>query len=211
MRARRVGGGLLFLMGLVLLLWTIRSVLRVIVQGDWMIPAIYPYMIFISIGLPLFAVFFSTAWALWTGRQVRPMLGGGILMAALMDSVLLAWLTIYTYLWVRQSADLFAGLAFVFLLPFWPVVVFLTLLAWWLLRRHGSAFAPWEFIGIALAWLVACAGCSVIVPIVPDEEPIAWWLELLARPEEVWPVLAFFLTPAVLALGLAGTREGGPA
>jgi hypothetical protein len=170
-----------------------------------MIPAIYPYMIFISIGLPLFAVFFSTAWALWTGRQVRPMLGGGILMAALMDSVLLAWLTIYTYLWVRQSADLFAGLAFVFLLPFWPVVVFLTLLAWWLLRRHGSAFAPWGFIGIALAWLVAFAGLSVIFP---EEGPIARWRELLTRPEETLPVLAFFLTPAVLALGLARTQWG---
>jgi hypothetical protein len=130
-------------------------------------------------------------------------------MAALMYSVLLAWLTIYTSLGVRQSTSLFAGLAFIVLLPFWPVVVFLMLLAWWLLRRPGAAFASWGFIGIALAWLVAFVGLLVILPC--HEGPIAWWRELLTRPEETLPVLAFFLTPAVLALGLAGTREGGPA
>jgi len=199
MMARRVGGGLLFLIGLVLLLLSIGSALSAMVQGDWD-PLIYVY-----IGLPLVAVFFPTAWALWTGHRVRPVLGGGSLMAALMYSVLLAWLTIYTSLEVRHSTSLFAGLAFIVLLPFWPVVVFLTLLAWWLLRRHGSAFAPWGFIGIALAWLVAFAGLSVIFP---EEGPIARWRELLTRPEETLPVLAFFLTPAVLALGLARTQWG---
>jgi len=29
------------------------------------------------IGLPLVAVFFAIAWALWTGHRVRPVLGDG--------------------------------------------------------------------------------------------------------------------------------------
>jgi hypothetical protein len=194
---------LLFLMGLVLLLCIIAFALGTMAQGEEALVTLW----IIFIGLPLVAVFFPTAWALWTSRRVRPVLGGGSLMAALMYSVLLAWLTIYISLEVRRSTSLFAGLAFIVLLPFWPVVVFLMLLAWWLLRRPGAAFASWGFIGIALAWLVAFVGFLVILP---DEGPIVgpilWWL--LTRPEEKLPVLAFFLTPAVLALGLAGTRWG---
>jgi hypothetical protein len=186
-------------MGLVLLLCIIAFALGTMAQGEKALEALW----IIFIGLPLVAVFFPTAWALWTSRRVRPVLGGGSLMAALMYSVLLAWLTIYISLGVRRSTSLFAGLAFIVLLPFWPVVVFLMLLAWWLLRRPGAAFASWGFIGIALAWLVAFVGLLVILP---DEGPIVWWL--LTRPEEKLPVLAFFLTPAVLALGLAGTRWG---
>jgi hypothetical protein len=201
MRAQKVGGGLLFLMGLVLLLCIIAFALGTMAQGEEALETLW----IIFIGLPLVAVFFPTAWALWTSRRVRPVLGGGSLMAALMYSVLLAGLTIYISWWVRQSPSLLAGIAFIALLPFWPVVMFLMLLAWWLLRRPGAAFASWGFIGIALAWLVAFVGLLVILP---DEGPIVWWRELLTRPEETLPVLAFFLTPAVLALGLAGTRWG---
>jgi hypothetical protein len=192
-------------MGLVLWLYIIAFALGTMAQGEKALEALW----IIFIGLPLVAVFFPTAWALWTSHRVRPVLGGGSLMAALMYSVLLAWLTIYISFYisleVRRSTSLFAGLAFIVLLPFWPVVVFLMLLAWWLLRRPGAAFASWGFIGIALAWLVAFVGLLVILP---DEGPIVWWRELLTRPEETLPVLAFFLTPAVLALGLAGTRWG---
>lgn len=122
-----------------------------------------------------------------------------------MDSVFLAGLTISISWEVRQFPSPLAGIGFVVLLPFWPVVVFPMLLAWGLLRRQRVAFAPYGFIGIAFAWLVAFAGFRVIVP---DEGPIGLLGELRTNPRETLPVLAFFLTPAVLALGLAWTRRG---
>jgi len=197
MIARRIGGGLLFLLGLVLLLLVIVFVLGGAAQGEddsW-----------ISVsGLPLVALLLATAWALWTGRRVRPVLGIWILVAGLVYSALFAWLTFRISWGVRQSPHLLAGIAFVALLPFWPIVVFLMLLAWWLLRRSEVAFAPYGFIGIALAWLVAFAGFLVILP---DQGPMGFLYELWKNPGETWPVLAFFLTPAMLALGLARMRR----
>ena len=197
MIARRIGGGLLFLLGLVLLLLVIVSVLVGAAQGEddsW-----------ISVsGLPLVALLLATAWALWTGRRVRPVLGIWILVAGLVYSALFAGLTFWISWGVRQSTHFLAGIAFVGLVPFWPIVVFLMLLAWWLLRRSEVAFAPYGFIGIALAWLVAFAGFLVILP---DQGPMGFLYELWKNPGETWPVLAFFLTPAMLALGLARMRR----
>jgi len=206
MIARRIGGGLLFLLVLVLLLLVIVFALGGAAQGE-------EVFLIISVSfLPLVALLLATAWALWTGRRVRPVLGTWILVAGLVYSALFAGLTFWISWWVRQSTSFFAAAAFVVLLPFWPVVVFLMLLAWWLLRRSEVAFAPYGFIGIALAWLVTFAGAFAEFLVI-YQGPMVFLYELLTDPMEMRPVLAFFLalafflTPAMLALGLARMRR----
>lgn len=191
------GGILAVLTGLVLLLLTVGFAIGTYAQqyeGWW---------VSIPVGLPLVWTFFGLAWAAWTRRRIRPVLGALLALGALWYTAFFAYATITISRQVAMSSDWLAGLAFLALIPLWVVAFLFTLLARVFLHRQGIPWAPFVFVGISLGWLVALWG---FVGTIPPES-------LIPREPEGWLVYGFFLFPSILTLGLSmglgkGRRSG---
>lgn len=187
MTARRAGGCLLFLIGLVLLFLMVGFALSTAAQGYEA-----PWISF-PLGLPLVAAVIPTAWALWTGRRVRPVAGMALASAALGYGLSFTLLTGWIAGEVAKSTSGLAGLAFIALLPFPPGILLFAFLAWLLLRRQGSRAAPFLFLGIALSFVAAWASwlLRLRIPAGPAHENLA--------------IHAFFLISALLTLMMGMT------
>ncbi|MCS7282395.1 MAG: hypothetical protein NZ769_03400 [Anaerolineae bacterium] len=194
---RIVGGVLAFLTGFILLFLTAAFAIGTYAQqyeGWW---------VSLPVGLPLVGIFFGLAWAAWRRRRLRPVLGAILAWSALGYTAFSAYATFSISRQVAASADLLAGIAFLFLIPLWVVVLLFTLLARLLLHREEIPWAPFVFVGISLGWLVAFWG---FVGIIPPER-------LIPPEPEGWLAYGFFLFPSILALGLSiglgkGRRSG---
>lgn len=165
---------------------------------------------------PLAVTSLSGGWAALARRRVRPVLGVGLAATALVYSAVEVVLTVYVSYSVARSPSLFAGLGFIALLPLWPPVVLLTLLAAILLRGQRVRGFP-LFLGTALAWVAAWVGFCwfILLPKalpspppgrglpgempIPLKTPAQAILEALFHRESL-PIHAFFLLPALLAL-----------
>jgi hypothetical protein len=216
--AMRVIGGVVGLLigvvGMILAGWTVLAGLS---EGHigWVLGVLL---------VPLAATSLSGGWAALARRRVRPVLGVGLAATALVYSTVEMVLTVLVSYDVARSPSLLAGIAFIVLLPLWPAVVLLTLLAAILLRGQRVRGFP-LFLGTALAWVAAWVGFWIFMlpralpspPLergLPGEMPIP----LITPAQAILRVLfrgkslvihAFFLLPALLALllGRWATRD----
>lgn len=184
------------------------------------------WWVILSLGLPLAALFLAIAWALWTGRRVRPVAGIWMAVAALVYTAFLAWATIVAAEVVRHSTSLFAGLAFIVPVLLWPLPVLFTLIAGILLWKQGAALGRLLFMGIALGWLTAWIGFWMIMPprpewmppmidrmrglVPPAQRPGIDLIRLLIDPKS-WMIHMLFLLPTLLAAGMGWMAGRGGA